>query len=86
MTRSVDEINITNFVDTGLTTPLDRYIFDVEIKWTSDDGVQHEHSTSRTFPNALLAMPLAIRKEFAIQMLIAVARVELGVNSWEDYL
>jgi hypothetical protein len=85
MTRSIDELNITNFVNTGLTTPLDRYTFDIELKWTDDSGVQHEHSANRTFPNALSAMPLAVRKEFAIQMLTAVVRVELGLDSWEDY-
>lgn len=84
MARSVDEVNITNFVNTGLTTPLDRYTFDIEIKWTVA-GVPNTHASTRTFPNALSAMPLAVKKAFALQMLMATARVELGIDAWEDY-
>lgn len=84
MARSVDEINITNFANTGLMTPLERYTFDIEIKWT-EGGVQNTHASPRTFPNALTAMPLAVRKVFALKMLMATARVELGIDDWEDY-
>lgn len=85
MTRSVDEINITNFVDTGLTTPLNRYTFDLEVKWTADDGTKNEHSSNRVFPNALTSMPLSVRRRYAIEMIVAIVRVEMGLDSWEDY-
>ena len=83
--RSIDELNITNFQDTGLTTPLDRYSFDLEIKWTNHDDTTGEHSSNRIFPNALAPMPLYVRRRFAEQMIEAVARVELGLSDWEDY-
>jgi hypothetical protein len=40
---SVDEFNLGNFTDTGLTTPFSRYTFQVHIKWTDDAGVKHVH-------------------------------------------
>ena len=84
--RSVDEINITNFVNTGATTPFSRYRFTLEIKWTDDQGVRRTHGPLEyTFPNDLTAMPLAVRRAFAEKMIIATARVTLGIDSWENY-
>lgn len=86
MTRSVDEINITNFVNTGQTTPFSRYTFILEVKWTDDSGVKRTHGPQTyTFPNDLAAMPLAVRRRFAEQMIMATARVALGIDSWEAY-
>lgn len=86
MAKSVHEINITNWTDTGFTTPLDRYTFDLEIKWTDNTGTDHTHNSNRTFPNALSAVPLSVMRVFAEKMIIATVRVELGIDSWEDYL
>lgn len=84
--RSVDEINISNFQNTGLTTPLPRYTFTLEIKWTSVDGEPRTHGPQTyTYPNDLAAMPLAVRRAFAEQMITATARVALGINEWSDY-
>ena len=84
--RSVDEINIKNWVDTGLTTPFSRYRFDVQVKWTGLDGVQHVHGPQTyTFPNDLSDMPLAVRRRFAEEMIQAKVRVFLGINEWENY-
>ena len=84
--RSVNEINITNFVDTGLTTPMARYTFTLEIKWIDDQGVAHTHGPQTyTFPNDLVAMPLDVRKAFAEEMITATVRVALGIDNWEDY-
>lgn len=85
MARSVDEINITNFVDTGATTPFDRYTFDLQIKWTDDAGVDQEYNNSQTFPNDLAAMPLLVRRKFAEEMIRATVRVFLGIDAWENY-
>ena len=86
MARSVDEINIANFVDTGLTTPMARYTFDLEIKWTDNLGVQHVSGPQTyTFPNDLAAMPLYVRKAFAEEMITATVRVSLGIDEWEMY-
>ena len=84
--RSVDEINITNWTNTGLTTPFSRYTFVLQIKWTDNAGIKHIHGPLvYTFPNDLSDMPLAVRRRFANEMLIAKVRVALGINSWEDY-
>lgn len=86
MTRSIDEINIANFVNTGQTTPFSRYTFTLEIKWTNDAGVKQTHGPQTyTFPNDLTSMPLAVRRRFAEAMITATARVALGVSNWEDY-
>ncbi len=85
--RSVDEINISNFVDTGLTTSMSRYTFTLEIKWTDHDGVKHMHGPQTyTFPNDLLSMPLNVRQKHAEEMIQEVVRVILGINTWEDFL
>jgi len=84
--RSVDELNITNFVDTGATTPFSRYRFTLEIKWTDDQGEKHVHGPQEyTFPNDLAAMPLAVRRAFAEKMITVTARVALGIDAWEQY-
>jgi hypothetical protein len=84
--RSVDQINITNFVDTGLTTPFARYTFTLVIKWTDTGGVKHVHGPQTyTFPNDLAGMPLIVRRAFAVQMITAMARVTLGIDAWEQY-
>lgn len=86
MARSVDEINITNFVDTGQNGQISRYQFTLEVKWTDDQGIEHTHGPQQyTFPNALASMPMRIRRRFAEQMIEATARVALGISSWEDY-
>ena len=86
MARSVDEINISNFVDTGLTTAFSRYTFTLQIKWTDDQGAKHTNGpTTYTFPNDLATMPLAARRYFAQEMIKATARVTLGIDSWSQY-
>lgn len=84
--RSVDEINISNFVNTGQTTPLPRYTFTLHIKYTDTNGVAREHGPQTyTYPNDLAAMPLAVRRAFAEKMITATARVALGIDTWEMY-
>lgn len=85
MTRSIDEINITNWANLGTTTPIERRSFTLEVKWTRDDGTKGTHTSSRTFPAALSTMPLAVLHRFVTEMVIAVVRVELGLATWEDY-
>lgn len=86
MARSIDEVNITNFVNTGLTTAMARYTFVLEIKYTNDAGVQQTYGPAiHTFPNDLATMPLAARRAFAEAMIKAVVRVQLGIDTWEQY-
>lgn len=82
----INELNINNFVNTGLTTALPRYTFSVGIKWTDDENQPHTYGpTQHTYPNDLATMPLSVRRAFAEKMITAVIRVTLGVDSWEMY-
>lgn len=86
MARSVDEVNIENFQNLGTTTPMARYSFQLTIKYTDNEGVAQVHGpVTKTFPNDLAAMPLAVRKRFAIDMINATVRVALGLEDWSNY-
>jgi alpha-glucosidase (family GH31 glycosyl hydrolase) len=84
--NSVDELNISNFLNTGQTTAVARYTFTMEIKWTDDEIGQRTHGPQTyTYPNDIAAMPLAVRKRYALEMIKATARVALGIDTWEMY-
>jgi len=84
--RTVDEINITNFNNTGATTPFSRYTFSLEVKWTDEQGVARSNGpTTGTFPNDLASMPLSVRRKFAEAMITATIRVQLGIDDWSQY-
>ena len=84
--KQLHELHITNFVNTGLTTPFSRYTFTLRIEWENEAGERKTHGPQTyTFPNDLAAMPLAVRRAFAEQMITATARVALGLNTWSDY-
>lgn len=84
--RSVDQINITNFQNTGQFRQISHYTFDLEVKWTDSQGVKHTYGpTMHTFPDDLASMPLAVRRAFAEQMIMAVVRVTLGIDDWSMY-
>ncbi len=85
MPRNIEELNITNFQNTGQTTPIARYTFDIEIKWRNEAGVLQTHSSTRTYPNALSDMPLRVQRRFVEEMIEAKVRVALGLAEWEDY-
>ncbi|HSG61591.1 MAG TPA: hypothetical protein VLA24_09175 [Pseudomonadales bacterium] len=82
---TVTNITISNFVETGNKTPLDRYTFDLEMEWVDGVGGEHTYAHSHTFPNDLAPMPLNARRYFAEQMIAAVSKVSIGAASWEDY-
>ena len=84
--RSVDEINISNWAVTGESIKIPQYSFTIEIKWTDSDGVKHTYGpTTKLYPNDIADMPLLVRKRFAEEMIIATARVALGIDTWESY-
>lgn len=83
----ISELNITNFVNTGLTTAIPRYTFTLEIKYVDNAGVSRTHGPqSYTYPNGIAAMPENVRQAFAYKMIDATARVALGIATWDDYL
>ena len=86
MARSVDRIDITNWQVTGLNVAIPQYTFTLEIWWTDNAGVaQHYGPTTKTYPNDIATMPLAVRKAFAVAMVQATVRVALGIDEWEMY-
>lgn len=85
MARSVDAIYITNWQETGSTVPIPQYQFDLRIIWTDDSGVRHEHSATYQYPNDLASMPLVVRRRFAEEQITTVVRVQLGIDTWEQY-
>jgi hypothetical protein len=81
--RSVDQINITNWQVTGLNVSIPQYSFVIEIKWTDNSGVKHTYGPiTKKYPNDIADMPLAVRRQFAEQMIIMTARVALGIDEW----
>jgi len=80
-TRSVDQILIGNIQDTGLTTPIKRYTFDLEITWTTSDGAVHHHGPATyVWPNDLADVPLSIVKQWGVDLVIQAVRWRLGVD------
>jgi len=85
MVRSVEEINITNWQATGSSVSIPQYRFDLEVKWTDNDGNPHAHSGTYRYPNDVASMPLNVRRRYAEEMVVATARVTLGIDEWGDY-
>jgi len=83
--RNVHEVNITNWTSLGSTAPVDRYSFDLEIKWTDMAGVFHTHSGTYIFPNDIVSMPLVNMRHFAEMMVLAMVRTTLGIDTWDEY-
>ena len=83
--RSVDEINISNVTPLGTTVPVEQYSFNIQVKWTSHDGIKHEHFDTYVWPNVLADVPNNVVKEFMQEMVIAKVRVALGIDDWENY-
>lgn len=81
LTRSVDRLDVRNVQATGLTTPIDRYTFDLEIWWTEADGTaRHYGPTMHVWPNDLATVPDNIVKEWATDLVTQAARWELGID------
>lgn len=80
----VHEFNIGNWNKLGTTTPVPRWQFTIQIKWTDNDGAAQEHSGTYTFPNVLSIVPDAIMKEWVQNMIQTIAFHELGIQSIES--
>lgn len=83
--RNVDQVLIQNWQKTGPTPPVDQWSVDITVRWTDLEGSAHEHSDTYLFPNVLASMPLASRRSFMEQIIMAGVRVALGIDTWEDY-
>lgn len=80
--RSVDRIDFTNIVDTGLTTAIKRYTFSLEFWWKDSRGMAHHYGpTTHTWPNDLSTVPDRRMRQWAIELVIQAIRWRLGVDT-----
>ena len=86
MTRSVDEINLTNFRLTGTSISIQRRAIDVEVKWTDNAGVKQTMTRTLTFPDFLTNRTNNWIRGKLTQLMIDAVRVELGIEAEEDQL
>ena len=84
MAKSVNSIIVSNWTDTGATTKMDRYTFDLRVEYTEDDGTPRVHEGNYTYPNDLSDVPLSVRKKWATEQIEAKVRVQLGVLEWSQ--
>lgn len=83
---TVNELNITQFTNTGLTTAIPRWTFQLHIKYTDDSGVLRTYGpATHTWPNDLTGIPTNVQNKFMQQIITAKVRVTLGIDSWDDY-
>lgn len=79
-TRSVDEINITNWTNLGTTSPVPRWAVNIEIKWTTEGSVQNTHDESVVFPNILSAVPNSRLKQYMEEIILRELRIQQGID------
>lgn len=71
---------ITNWINTGATTPVPRWTVDVAIEWTKEDGTPESHSDTYTFPNVLSGIPLQRMRRYMEELILREARIQLGID------
>lgn len=82
---SVNELNITNFIQSG-NTSIPRWTFSVQVKYTLDDGVLRTYGpTTHTWPNDLTGIPTDVQQKMMTSIIDAKTRVSLGLATWDDY-
>lgn len=83
--RNVDQVLIGNWQKTGPTPPVPQWSVDITVIWHDVGGMEHNYSGTHLFPNELAGVPLASLRHFMEQIIMAAVRVQLGIDSWEDY-
>lgn len=82
---SVNELNISGWTNTGLTTPIPRWTFQLSIKWTNNSGVQNIYGpATHTWPNDLSGTPDDYLKKLMTKVIADKARVTIGEMTWEE--
>jgi len=71
---------ITNWTNTGLTTPVPRWTADIAIEWTKGDGTPGTHSGTYTFPNVLAGVPLSRIRQYMEEIILREVRIQLGID------
>lgn len=82
---SVNELNVTNFVQSG-NTSIPRWTFSVHVKYTLDDGVLRTYGpATHTWPNDLTGIPTDVQQKMMTSIIDAKVRVSLGIATWDEY-
>lgn len=84
MARSVDEVHITGWTNTGTTVPVPRWTVNVTFKWTNDAGQAQTNTATRSFPNMLAGVPTRRLREYMEAIILAEARIALGIDRDPD--
>lgn len=85
MPGSVNELNISNFSQSG-NTSIPRWTFQLTVKYTLEDGILRTYGpTTHTWPNDLTGIPTDVQNKFMSDIIGAKTRVALGVSTWDDY-
>lgn len=86
MAKSVDEINMWGYTLTGKKSDIDQAEFTLEITYTKDDGEKVKVKAKKyIFPDDLKNVPPDVYKRWVEEWMIAYARVENGIDTWENY-
>lgn len=80
MAREVN-LFVGDWTALGSTAPVPRYSIQVKHDWTDNAGVAHTDTRTVTFPNALSGIPLSRLKTYMEQIILAEARILLGVDN-----
>lgn len=85
MPGSVNELNITNFVQSG-NTSIPRWTFSLNVKYTLEDGVLRTYGpATHTWPNDLTGIPTDVQQKMMREIITAKTRVSLGISDWDEY-
>ena len=71
---------ITNWQWTGSSVQTPQATVDLELQWTNEDGSPGQWAGIATFPNDLQLVPVAWIREELEDLLIRVARHQLGID------
>lgn len=80
---TIDSLSITNWTDTGQTTPVPRWTVDVEINWDNAARIPQQHIQTYTFPNVLQGIPLARLRRYMEMIIMNEARLALAIDTEE---
>jgi hypothetical protein len=83
---TVNEFNISNWQKLAQTTPVPRWQFTIQIKWTDSEGANQEHNGTYVFPSVLSVVPDDIWRGWVQDMIQRIARYQLGIDPSLDSL
>ena len=80
MAREVN-LTISDWAAVGTNASVPRYRVDLTTQWIDNAGASHTDTRTVTFPNVLAGVPLSRLKGYMEQIILAEARILLGVDN-----